>query len=228
MTVSRSPDRIQERIADIRSSLPPQVRLIAVTKKMPSSVIRAAYDCGIRDFAENRVQEAIAKQAEVTDLKDITWHLIGHLQTNKARKALTHFDWIHSLDSLKVAQKLNDIAEEAGQIPTCCLQVKMVPDPPKYGFALDELWSALPELNALSHLNIVGIMTIPPLDTPPDETQQIFQQAHKLADRINQQGFDRLRMTELSMGMSGDYPAAIAAGATMIRLGTTLFGDRPA
>ena len=228
MTVFSPPEYIQERITTIQASLPPQVRLVGVTKKMPSSAIRAAYMSGLREFGESRVQEAVTKQAELTDLADVTWHLIGHLQANKARKALMHFDWIHSVDSLKLAQKLDELAAELSRSPSCCLQVKMIPDPPKYGFELESLWQALPELNRLNHLKIVGLMTIPPLETSMAEREFIFKQARDLAMQINNQQFDRLQITELSMGMSGDYQAAIAAGSTLIRLGTTLFGDRPA
>lgn len=228
MTVSSSKDRIHERITAVTSSLPSHVRLIGVTKNKPGSAIREAYQSGIRDFAESRVQEAISKQAELTDLEGITWHLIGHLQTNKARKALLHFDWIHSIDSLKLARKLNELAGELSHTPYCCLQVKMVSDPPKYGFDLEELWMALPELDQMEHLKFVGLMTIPPLESSTSETEDIFNQAHNLADQINNQELDRMHITELSMGMSSDYLVAIAAGATMIRLGTTLFGDRPA
>ncbi len=227
MTVSPPTDCIRQRITTVQSSLPPQVRLIGVTKKMPISMIRAAYAAGLREFGESRVQEAITKQAELTDLEGVTWHLIGHLQTNKIRKALMHFDWIHSVDSLKLAQKLDASAAELSRSPYCCLQVKMVPDPPKYGFELESLWQALPELNQLSHLKIVGLMTIPPLETSMAECEAIFKQAHDLAMQINHQSFERLHITELSMGMSADYQAAIAAGSTLIRLGTTLFGDRP-
>ncbi|MEM9002629.1 MAG: YggS family pyridoxal phosphate-dependent enzyme [Cyanobacteria bacterium P01_F01_bin.86] len=228
MTVSPSTDRIRARIHTIQSTLPSQVRLIGVTKKMPSSVVQTAYATGLRDFGENRVQEAIAKQTELKELEGITWHLIGHLQTNKARKALAHFDWIHSVDSLKLAQKLDELAAELSRSPHCCLQVKMIPDPPKHGFDCEALWQALPQLDQLKHLKIVGLMTIPPLESSIAERQAVFNQARELAHQINHQNFDRLHITELSMGMSGDYQTAIAAGSTMIRLGTTLFGDRPA
>ena len=228
MTVTPSSEQIQDRIAAIAAAIPPRVRLIGVTKYKPASVIRDAYAAGVRDFGESKVQEAIAKQAELSNLEDITWHLIGHLQTNKARKAVQHFDWIHSVDSLKIAQRLNTIAAEVERTPHCCLQVKMVPDPPKFGFSLDELWAALPQLDQLEHLNIVGLMTIPPQASSIADAEAIFKQARILADQINDKGLDRLQISELSMGMSQDYPTAIAAGSTMIRLGTTLFGDRPA
>lgn len=219
-------EQIAARIAQVRSELPPTVKLIAVTKKQPIAAIRAAYDAGVRDFGESLVPEAIAKQAELQDLTNLTWHLIGHLQSNKARKALEHFQWIHSIDSLKLAKRLDQLAEEMGKSPYCCLQVKMVSDPPKYGFELAELSDSLPQLDQLSHLQMVGLMTIPPLHTPPAETRQIFQQAADLSTNINQRGWQRIHIQQLSMGMSGDYPLAIASGATMVRLGTTLFGQR--
>ncbi|MEM1308215.1 MAG: YggS family pyridoxal phosphate-dependent enzyme [Cyanobacteria bacterium P01_D01_bin.71] len=227
MTASSSVNTIADRITAITAQLPPQVRLIAVSKKQPSSAIREAYRANLRDFGESMVQEAIAKQEELADLDDITWHLIGHLQSNKVRKAVEHFDWIHSIDSLKIALRINRLAEEVGRLPYCCIQVKLVPDAAKFGFTVPELWSALPQLNQLQHLKIVGLMTIPPLESSIADVEVIFQRAKMLAKQINEQGFDQLNLSELSMGMSRDYPGAIAAGSTMIRLGTTLFGDRP-
>ncbi len=228
MTASPSTNTIADRITAITNDLPASVHLIGVSKRQPASAIRAAYQAKLRDFGESMVQEAIAKQADLIDLEGITWHLIGHLQSNKARKALELFDWIHSVDSLKIALRLNKIAAEISRSPYCCLQVKLVPDPTKFGFSLEELWSALPQLNELEYLKIVGLMTIPPLESSIAEVEAIFQRTKMLLDQINQQQFDRLHLSELSMGMSGDYPAAIAAGSTMIRLGSTLFGDRPA
>ncbi|MGD1862758.1 MAG: YggS family pyridoxal phosphate-dependent enzyme [Leptolyngbyaceae cyanobacterium] len=228
MTASSSTNTIAEHVAAITAQLPASVRLIGVSKKQPASAIRTAYQAHLRDFGESMVQEAIAKQEELTDLEDITWHLIGHLQSNKARKAVEHFDWIHSIDSLKIATRVNRLAGEVGRSPICCLQVKIVPDSAKFGFSMDQLWSALPQLNQLQHLKIVGLMTIPPLESSMAEVENIFQQAKTLAAQINERGFDQLHLSELSMGMSSDYSVAITAGSTMIRLGTTLFGDRPA
>ncbi|MGB3199614.1 MAG: YggS family pyridoxal phosphate-dependent enzyme [Nodosilinea sp.] len=212
---------------DICQSIPPTVTLIAVTKFLPVETIRAAYDRGIRHFGESRVQEAIAKQAQLADWPDITWHLIGHLQTNKARKAVEHFDWIHSVDSLKLAQRLDQAAQELEKVPQCCLQVKLVPDPPKYGIDAAELDLQLPQFDQLSHLNLRGLMTIPPQAASQETVQEVFAGAKALANAINQQGLDHLHIDQLSMGMSGDYPQAIACGATMVRLGTVLFGPRP-
>ncbi len=218
---------LPEQFDIVRQALPPTVTLVAVTKFLPVETIRAAYERGIRDFGESRVQEAIAKQADLADLPDITWHLIGHLQTNKARKAVEHFDWIHSVDSLKLAERLDQAAMELGKTPQCCLQVKLVPDPPKYGIDVAELEAALPQFDQLAHLKICGLMTIPPQDASADAVQDLFTEAKALADTMNQKGLSRLHIDQLSMGMSGDYQVAIACGATMVRLGTALFGPRP-
>ena len=215
------------RIQAVQNTLPSSVRLIAVTKRFPSDVIRQAYALGLRDFGEAQVQEAQEKQAQLGDLNDITWHLIGHLQSNKARKALELFQWIHSIDSFKLAQKLNQIAAETTRHPNCCLQVKLRSDPAKYGFDLETLRQTLPRLNTLENLHIKGLMTIPPLGLSKEEIRALFLQAQALADDINRIGYSHLQATELSMGMSGDYPEAIAAGATMVRLGAALFGTRP-
>ncbi|WP_052050447.1 YggS family pyridoxal phosphate-dependent enzyme [Leptolyngbya sp. KIOST-1] len=225
--MTAAPSALSPNFDAIYQSIPPAVTLIAVTKFLPVEAIRAAYDKGVRHFGESRVQEAIAKQAQLSDLSDLTWHLIGHLQTNKARKAVEHFDWIHSVDSLKLAQRLDQAAQELGQKPRCCLQIKLVPDPPKYGFEATELDSLLPQLDQLTHLDLCGIMTIPPQGASPDTVREVFMGAKTLADTINQQGFTRLQIAQLSMGMSGDYREAIAYGATMVRLGTVLFGSRP-
>lgn len=217
---------IPERIAQIRQQLPPDVRLIAVTKRVSVEAIRQAYQAGVRDFGESQVQEAAAKQDELQDLPDITWHLIGHLQSNKAKKALTQFQWIHSCDSLKLAQRLNQLACELAVTPQICLQVKIMPDPHKYGWTIPELLEILPELDQCKALQIQGLMTIPPLGLSPQETLGVFERTRDLADEIGRQNWSNLRMQQLSMGMSEDYALAIQAGATMVRLGRIIFGER--
>ena len=221
--------QLEQRLAQIRQTLPATVRLIAVTKQVSVEVIQTAYALGIRDFAESRIQEAAAKQAELSGWTDITWHLIGHLQANKASKALELFQWIHSLDSLKLAQRLNQLAAEnalshQSPKPKLCLQVKLLPDPNKFGWTPSELLAALPELEQCEALDITGLMMIPPYGLPAAETSALFQQTRALAQQIQQQS--QLSITELSMGMSDDYELAIQAGSTMIRLGRTLFGAR--
>ncbi|MDJ0554444.1 MAG: YggS family pyridoxal phosphate-dependent enzyme [Microcoleaceae cyanobacterium MO_207.B10] len=219
-------ESIAERITHIRSNLPESVRLIAVTKQVSVEAMRAAYAAGIRDFGENRVQEAEEKQAQLKDLPQITWHLIGHLQSNKAVKALEQFQWIHSVDSLRLAQRLDRLAKELSCTPNICLQVKILPDPNKYGWIIPQLLADLPELNRCQNLKIQGLMTIPPQGLDHLQTQSLFEKTHELAAEISQKNFSRINIRELSMGMSEDYNLAINAGSTMIRLGRIIFGER--
>ena len=219
-------ESIAERITNIRSNLPESVRLIAVTKQVSVDTIRTAYAAGIRDFGENRVQETEAKQAQLQDLPNITWHLIGHLQTNKAVKALKQFQWIHSVDSLKLARRLNALSEEFSCSPNICLQVKILPDPHKYGWSMAELMSDLAELNQCQNLKIKGLMTIPPQGLDDLQTLSVFKKTQELAREISKKNLSNLKTQELSMGMSEDYNLAISAGATIVRLGRILFGER--
>ncbi len=217
---------IIQRIKEIRQQLPESVRLIAVTKQVPPAAMREAYAAGVRDFGENRIQEAELKKTQLQDLPDITWHLIGHLQSNKARKAVEIFDWIHSVDSLKLAQRLNDLAGELFLQPQVCLQVKLLSDPNKYGWTVAELLAELPELDKCSNLQIQGLMTIGPLELDVSESLALFQHTWELADRIRQKNWLNIHMNHLSMGMSSDYQLAVQAGATMVRLGRIIFGER--
>ncbi len=226
MSRSHLENALASRIVEIRQQLPTSGRLIAVTKQVSVDLIRSAYDAGIRDFGESRLQEVEAKQSQLVDLPDITWHLIGHLQSNKTKKALEHFQWIHSLDSLKLAQQLDRLAGSLDKKPHVCLQVKLLPDPNKYGWAVDELFADLPKLNECQNIQIQGLMTIPPLGLTDVEILTLFQQTRELAQNIQQQKWSNIRMQDLSMGMSDDYQLAVQAGATMVRLGTILFGAR--
>ena len=217
---------IRQRLTHIHASLPSTVRLIAVTKRVSTELMREAYTAGIRDFAESRIQEAASKQAELQDLADITWHLIGHLQTNKARKALELFSWIHSVDNLPLAQRLNILAAELGVNPKVCLQVKILPDANKSGWMVPELLADLAALNQCQNLQIQGLMTIPPQGLADAEILTVFNTTYELAQTIQLQNWPNITMQQLSMGMSGDYQLAVQAGATMVRLGTILFGER--
>jgi pyridoxal phosphate enzyme (YggS family) len=219
---------ISERIACIRQQLPPGVRLIAVTKKVSVDAMREAYAAGVRDFGESFIQEAEAKQTQLSDLGDLTWHLIGHLQSNKAKKALQQFDWIHSCDSLKLAKRLDRLAAQMSLKPKVCLQVKVVPDPNKYGWTVPELFADLPELEQCEALQVRGLMTILPMGLSEQESLAAFENTRELAEKINSQHRYPLQMQQLSMGMSADYPLAVRSGATMVRLGRTIFGERDA
>jgi pyridoxal phosphate enzyme (YggS family) len=215
---------IGKQITKIRQTLPANVKLVAVSKYVSVNEIRAAYDAGIRDFGESRIQDMEQKQAELQDLSDITWHLIGHLQSNKAKRALELFDWIHSVDSLKLAQRLNRLAGELSVTPEVFLQVKILPDPNKFGWDISELMTDLPKLNDCTHLKIRGLMAIAPLGLDETQTLDLFQKTRQLSEEIAQQNWSHISMADLSMGMSGDYLLAVQAGATVVRLGQILFG----
>ncbi len=219
---------IAERINQIRQNFPPDaVKLIAVSKQVPVEAIREAYAAGIRDFGESRVQEAQSKQLQLADLTDITWHFIGRLQSNKAKKALELFQWIHSVDSLKLAQQLNKLAEEINRKPQVCLQVKIESDPQKAGWTVPQLWADLSHLDRCHNLQICGLMTIPPLGLDESQIKSVFDRTRTLLKEIKAQNWASLQqMQQLSMGMSDDYPLAIASGSTMVRLGRILFGER--
>lgn len=220
------PGLIAQNISQIRAKIPEYIRLIAVTKTVSPLAMREAYEAGIRDFAENRLQEALSKQQELQDLTDVTWHFIGHIQTNKARKVIENFAWIHSVDSLKLAKRLNKLARELDCQPQVCLQVKLLKDPNKYGWEVPELWQDLPQIALCDFLNIQGLMSILPLGLSETEILATFKAVKQLAGEINHKQYPNIQMNQLSMGMSGDYLLAIEAGATMIRLGQIIFGAR--
>lgn len=215
-----------ERIRTIQDSLPESVRLIAVSKKVSTAAMREAYAAGIRDFGESRIQEAESKIEQLQDLSGISWHFIGHLQSNKAKKALSYFQWLHSVDSLKLAQRLNMKAQELGVNPKICLQVKILPDSNKSGWTIQQLLDDLVELNLCQNLQFEGLMTIPPLGLDSSEVIHVFNRTRELIAEINERNLSNIKMKQLSMGMSQDYQLAIQSGATMVRLGTILFGER--
>ncbi|MFM7548377.1 MAG: YggS family pyridoxal phosphate-dependent enzyme [Cyanobacteriota bacterium] len=206
-------------LAALASSLPARCHLLAVSKGQPEEAIRRAVALGQRSFGESRLQEAIAKQEALADLPPLDWHFIGRLQANKVRGVVRHFATIHSLDSLPLAQRMARIAEEEGLSPAVLLQVKLRPDPTKTGFDPELLRLQWPELRALAPLRPVGLMTICPLGLEPPARRALFEQCAALADALG--------LEERSMGMSQDWPEAVAAGSTWVRLGSALFGARP-
>lgn len=217
---------IASNIQQIRQDLPPTVRLMVVSKQVSVAAMREAYATGIRDFGESRIQETEEKQQQLADLPDLCWHLIGHLQGNKVRKAVQMFDWIHSVDSLKLASQIDRVAAELNASPKICLQVKILPDPDKYGWNIAELDEDLAQLQQLQHLDLCGLMAIPPLGLDDRQLRQFFERARSLSREIETITHRQIQLPELSMGMSGDYLQAIASGATIVRLGSIIFGDR--
>ena len=220
---------VADRIAELRQAIPPQTRIVAVTKTVSTDLMREAYAAGIRDFGESRVQEAVTKQEMLSDLEDVVWHFIGHLQSNKAKQALLHFQWIQSVDSLALAQRLDRLAAELelSVAPQVCLQVKLREDPNKFGWTPEDLLSSLPQLESCKNIEIRGLMAILPAGLSEQEQFGAFTEAQSLAQKI-QQSANALSTTELSMGMSNDYQIAVEAGSTLIRPGRILFGDRRA
>jgi PLP dependent protein len=216
-------DPIVDRISAIRQKLPATVRLIAVSKYTTVEAMKVAYQAGIRDFGESRVQDVPAKQAALADLPGITWHLIGHLQSNKARKAVEIFDWIHSIDSLKLLQQVDRLALELGKTPAVCLQVKIRPDPDKYGWDAADLLTEWSAIRQCQQVNLQGLMTIAPLGLTGEQLTDLFTKVVALKHAISREF--GVELPELSMGMSQDYPLAVATGATMVRIGSKIFAN---
>jgi pyridoxal phosphate enzyme (YggS family) len=208
-----------------------EVDLVAVSKVHPTAAIVEAVGLGLRLFGENRVQEFAGKSAELTDRgvrSRMRALLIGHLQSNKAAKAVEIFDGIDSVDSLKLAERLDEAAAKLGKTLPVLLEIKLSPEESKAGLEPDspELAALLEKLPSLKNLDAQGLMTIAPLDVPQDETRACFRALRVLRDRLAQ-AHPNLNLPVLSMGMSGDFPWAIEEGATRIRIGTALFGRRP-
>lgn len=207
---------------------PESLRLIAVSKTFPVDVVTAAARCGQRDFGENRVQEGLDKIAiAATTNADLIWHLIGHLQTNKARKAAAAFHWIHSIDSIDVLKKVAAGAADAGTRPNVLIQVDLAHEQTKFGadagFVADLARTAM----ALPSVQLKGLMTVPPIADDPEEARPWFVQLRQLRDTLVDQGLPPDALAELSMGMSHDCEIAVQEGATMVRVGTAIFGRRP-
>jgi pyridoxal phosphate enzyme (YggS family) len=198
------------------------VRLIAVSKAHPPESVRALREAGQRDFGENRVQEGRAKAELVGG--GICWHFLGHLQRNKVRMALGVFEWIHGVDSLEIARDIDRIAGEEGCRPKVLLEVNLAGEATKFGFRPEGLDSVFNEVLGLERLEVHGLMIIPPPVPEPEMARGYFAGLRALRDRL--EGKFGVRLPELSMGMSGDYEVAIEEGATMVRVGTALFGER--
>jgi len=219
---------IRERIAAAARSAgrnPASVRLVAVSKTFPITAIREAYAAGQRDFGENRVQEALQKIAAGTDL-EIRWHLLGHLQTNKARKAGPAFAAIHSVDSIELLQKIDAAATDEGRTPELLIQVDLAGEATKFGAAPGEVPRLLDAAAACRAARVTGLMTMPPVPESPEDARPWFKRLRDLRDEWLAAGVPAPMLRELSMGMSADFEAAIQEGSTMVRVGTAIFGSR--
>jgi pyridoxal phosphate enzyme (YggS family) len=204
------------------------VALMAVSKTFPAEPIREAYGAGLRLFGENRVQEFGEKMDSLRDLHDAAWHLIGHLQTNKAAKAVELFAAVDSVDSLRLAQKLNTSAQQFGKKLEVLIEINVGGEAAKSGVAPDsrELEQLLSAARELEHLEFRGLMTVPPFVDDPQQARPYFRKLRELRDRIAARRLPAVDMNALSMGMSHDFEIAIEEGSTCVRLGTAIFGER--
>ena len=211
---------VRERIerARQRAPQPRPITLIAVTKTHPVSLIHEAWEAGQREFGENRVQEFEQKHAAL-HCEGAVWHLIGHLQSNTARRAAQLFDVIQTIDSEKLARRVNDAAADAGRRLAAFIEVKLSDEAAKAGCAESDLPALVETARSLPHLDLRGLMTMPPYFEEPELARPYFRRLRGLAEQLG--------LAELSMGMSHDFEVAIEEGATLVRVGTAIFGERP-
>ena len=228
MTIKGNIALVEERIALAcrrRGRRREDVKLVAISKTFPPESIREAYQAGLRDFGENRVQEAGLKRPMLLDL-GITWHLVGHLQSNKAKAARQLFHWVHSVDSFRLAQKLDQAATtEGGRLPVL-LEINLGGEESKAGVGESETAQLAEQISQLATLEIRGLMVIPPYFADPEQVRPYFRRLRELAQEIDARNIVNVSMRELSMGMSHDFEVAIEEGATIIRVGTAIFGQR--
>lgn len=201
------------------------VRLLAVSKTFGPDRVRAAYAAGQREFGENKVQEALQKIADTADIP-IRWHLIGHLQSNKARKAAGAFAAIHSIDSIELLQRVDAAASEAGAAPRVLIQVDLAGEATKFGAAEAEVSGIAAAAVSCRAARLAGLMLLPPWFDDPEQARPYFRRLRALRDRLVAGGIDPALLGELSMGMSHDFEVAIQEGATLVRIGTAIFGKR--
>ncbi len=218
---------IKNNIEEILQTLPKGCKLIAVSKTHPPETVLEAYRAGQRVFGENKVQELSAKYETLP--KDIEWHLIGHLQTNKVKYIAPFVHLIHSIDSLKLLQEVNKQAQKNNRIVQCLLQVHIAKEESKFGFSTEEVLNlmAAPELRAMTSIKIIGLMGMATLTTDTEQIRAEFKSLKNLFDQLSKKDLPTtVAMQELSMGMSSDYTLAVQEGSTMVRVGSAIFGTR--
>jgi len=231
MSIPENIGRVQERIrkAAVRADRDPrEITLMAVSKTFPAERIREAYEAGVREFGENRVQEFAGKAEALRDLADARWHMIGHLQSNKAGKAAELFHAVDSVDSLKLAERLNEAAARTNKKLSVLIEINVGGEAAKSGVSPDspELGQLLSAVSAFDNLEVSGLMTIPPFFGESEAARPYFRTLRELRDRIAARRMPRIGMKLLSMGMSHDFEIAIEEGSTCVRVGTAIFGER--
>ena len=223
---------IQENLTKVRERVisaaekagrdPESVKLIAVSKTFPAEAVQSAYDAGQRLFGENKVQDLALKNAALP--KDIEWHMIGHLQSNKAKLAVENADYIHAVDSVKLLKRIDRLAGELGRSPKIFLEVNISGEESKFGADSESVKELAQAATQCENITVAGLMTMAPFGVPENELRFVFSSLRKLRENLEAE-FD-LDLPELSMGMSGDFEIAIEEGATMVRVGTSIFGRR--
>ena len=208
---------IQHNITELKSSLPPEVSLVAVSKTKPISDLLEAYQAGQRIFGENKIQEMVSKWEQLP--KDIQWHMIGHVQTNKVKYMAPFVHTLHAVDRIKLLKEIQKQAEKNERIINCLIQIRIAEEDTKFGLAASELDAMLEAAASCSHVKIKGLMGMATFTSDTDQIQTEFQKLAQLYQKNSE-------FEILSMGMSGDYPIAIEAGSNMIRVGSKLFGER--
>lgn len=225
---------VKENLAEVQSRIeaacrrsgrkPEEVTLIAVSKTKPASLITEAYETGSRNFGENKVQELCQKHQSLPE--DIRWHMIGHLQRNKVKQIIGKTVLIHSVDSLRLAKQIEEEAEKTGITVDILLEVNAAEEESKFGFKVEETEDAIYEIAKLPHICIKGLMTIAPFVENSEENRPVFKKLNQLYVDMQRKNIDNVNMIVLSMGMTGDFETAIEEGATMVRVGTGIFGTR--
>lgn len=218
---------VQKRIAEAALKTgrqPCDITLVAVTKTVSSELINQAIGCGVAVIGENRVQEAVQKHPQITG--GVQWHLIGHLQSNKAKKAVEMFSLIHSVDSPDLAREIGRRALEANKVQEVLLEVNTSGEPQKYGFGLEEILNALNEVKDIEGIKVMGLMTVGPLTEDDQRVRKAFRRLRIIFQEAAKLGLPNVQMKHLSMGMSGDFETAIEEGSNMVRIGSAIFGSR--
>ena len=201
-----------------------EVTLIAVSKTKPIEMLQEAYDLGVRVFGENKVQEITAKYDALPD--DIHWHMIGHLQTNKVKYIIDKVSMVHSVDSVRLAEAIEKEAAKKDICMPVLIEVNVAGEESKFGLSVEEVLPFLEEISSYEHLQVKGLMTIAPFVANPEENREVFQKLKKLSVDIAAKNNNNVNMSVLSMGMTNDYQVAVEEGATMVRVGTGIFGER--
>jgi pyridoxal phosphate enzyme (YggS family) len=227
MSVAENFKAVQKRIATAATRAgrdPSAIRLVTVTKTVDRDRIREAIAAGALVLGENRVQEAKEKIEALGRIA--SWHLIGHLQTNKAKYAVKLFGLIHSVDNLELAKEIDKQAAKNGKVQDVLIEVSIAGEAAKAGVSIGDMVRFIREVAGLTHIRVLGLMTMPPLSNDPEDSRPHFRKLRDLADAVRKEGIAGISMNELSMGMSGDFEVGIEEGATLVRVGSAIFGER--